>query len=227
MLEKNHKPDGKSGNSFRGLDTDEIATHMRIDDYNGLILPGGIRPGYLSGSMLQEGYCYREVQLPGDQREIPVLLAAISAPRLMDVFCDILRTAPFDESRADLVLESSHKIAGLGHEDHFSASKDTSVALDILLSVEESLINDGNAGFSFVFPELGMEIMIDEHKVLFVYGDSCIDRVLEVFDHHGIQHIKDLRLIVDDEHVHISSDQAADQFEKLRCFLSGGASLED
>jgi hypothetical protein len=64
-----------------------------------------------------------------------------------------------------------------------------------------------------------MEVQLDEHKLMFVYGRENGDYET-AFKQNQIARIEDLRFITEAEHVHSSSDEFQQRFEQL-CYHLG------
>ena len=68
-------------------------------------------------------------------------------------------------------------------------------------------------------PRKPMEVQLDEHKLLFVYGhdNSDYERAL---DDNRVACREEIRFITEAEHVHSSSDEFQHRFEQL-CYALG------
>ena len=135
---------------------------------------------------------------------------------MFDTFLSLLD--PLGET-VDVVLETSHTGFSSGHTDLYREHIDLSVFQSTLYDFEEMLLDDGCCGIAVLNPRKPMEIQLDEHKLLFVYGRDN-EEYENAFDHNGVKANEELRFITEAEHVHSSSDEFSERFEQL-CYHLG------
>ncbi len=93
------------------------------------------------------------------------------------------------------------------------------VLQSILYDFEDLLIDDGCCGIAILNPRKPVEIQLDEHKLLFVYGHDNSDYE-SVFRSQGVKCIESMKFITEAEHVHSSSDEYQRRFGQL-CYQLG------
>jgi hypothetical protein len=147
---------------------------------------------------------------------IPVLMAAVSRERLFDTFLSLLDL--LGES-VDVVLETSHDKSNGQHSDLYREQIDTPVLQSILYDYEDLLLDDGCCGIAILNPRKPMEVQLDEHKLLFVYGQGAGDYETALKS-NGVSCRESMRFITEAEHVHSSSDEYQRRFEQL-CYQLG------
>lgn len=207
-------PQGSS--SFRDVSEDELNAHMEVARYGDFTLTDAIRPAYSLDVVPQTGYRHEWYVDQNSGTRIPVLMASVSRERLFDTFLSLLD--PLGES-VDVVLETSHTGSTGNHTDLYREHIDLSVLQSILYDFEDMLLDDGCCGIAVLNPRKPMEVQLDEHKLLFVYGqeNSDYEKALTM---NGVESKTDLRFITEAEHVHSSSDEFQERFEQL-CYQLG------
>lgn len=201
--------------SFEKLDEEELEAHLGVSRYGDFLLTEAIRPSYDLQVVPTQGFrhdAYRDEQAGSS---VPVLMAAITRPRLFDVFLEMID--PLGPC-VDVVLETSHSREGKGHTDLYREQIDMPVLKSILWEFEEMLLNDGCTGIAVLNPDVPQEVQFDEHKLLIVYGDE-LESYEQVLNDHRIRLDESLRFITEAEHVHSSSEGYARQFEELQARL--------
>jgi len=209
--------------SFERLSEEELEAHLGVARYGNFKLTDAVRPSYDLQVVPTQGYrhdAYRDEQT---RANVPVLMAAVSAERLLDTFMDLLDPLG---SVVDVVLETSHCGDEKGHTDLYREHIDVPVLKSILWDFEDLLVNDGCSGIAVLNPGIPQEIQFDEHKLLIVYGDNLRD-FEAVFARHAIACDEQLRFLTEAEHVHSSSDAYAQRFEELRTHLGMDADYAD
>ncbi|KAA5544588.1 hypothetical protein FYK55_09740 [Roseiconus nitratireducens] len=197
--------------SFEALTEEELQTHMGIDCYGAFELTGAIRPSYDLQVVPRQGFRFDEYVDDSSQTRTPVIMAATTRHRIMDLFLDLIdRLGPV----VDVVLETSHHFSG-HHQDLYREHIDVPVLKSILLDHEDLLLNDGCTGIAVINPSRRQEVQLDEHKLLIMYGRPLeqFERTLiasDVYPDEGI------RFITEAEHVHSSSEAFFDRFNKLK-----------
>ncbi|GDX92376.1 hypothetical protein LBMAG46_23830 [Planctomycetia bacterium] len=201
--------------SFRHLSEEQLEQHMSVSRYGDFTLTDAIRPAYSLEVIPRTGYrheCYTDEETGA---KIPVLMASVSKEHLFDVFMSLLE--PLGPV-VDVVLETSHERAPGQHSDMYREQIDLPVLQSVLYDFEELLLNDGCCGLAVLNPNLPLEVQLDEHKLLFVYGRQ--NRACELaLRQSQIPLIEDMRVITEAEHVHSSSNDLHDRFLELCCRL--------
>jgi hypothetical protein len=198
--------------SFETLADRDLEAHMGIRRYSSFLLTDAIRPSYDLRVLPQQGYrhdAYRDKEGGG---KIPVLMAAISAENLFEVFLDLLDPLG---GEVDVVLETSHRSDDAGHDDLYREAIDLPVLKSLLLDYEDLLLNDGCTGIAILNPALSLEVQFDEHKLLVVYGED-LEAFEETLERHGIACDEDIRFLTEAEHVHCSNEERLDEFETFK-----------
>ncbi len=153
------------------------ASHLRVDRYGDFRLTQAIRPAAGVPIVPRQGY---RRELFNDKQaglRIPVLVAAVSAEKLFDVFIDLL--TPLGDT-VDIVLETSHESTDGSHSDRIREEIDLPVLASYLCDFEDLVLNDGCTGLAVVGANQPMEVQFDEHKLLIVYAHDLVpfERVL-------------------------------------------------
>jgi hypothetical protein len=143
---------------------------------------------------------------------VPVLMAAETRERLMDLFIDLLD--PLGDE-VDIVLETSHDTGARTHQDLYREQIDLPVLKSTLYEFEDLLLDDGCTGVAVLNPRIPYEVQFDEHKLLIVYGQK-LGPFEEVLSTYNLRCSSDLRFITEAEHVHSSSEQFSARFEEFK-----------
>jgi hypothetical protein len=218
-LIKNVFRDGQSRvapSSFESLTEQQIEDHMRIARYGSFELSDAIRPSVDLQIIPRAGFrrdSYRDKQTGV---EIPVLMAAASKDELFDLFLSMLD--PLGDE-VDVVLETSHDRGKKGHNDLYREHIDLPVLKSTLCDFEHLLLNDGCAGVAVLNPRIPLEVQFDEHKLLIVYGLE-LGEFEEILQYAGLEHDDNLRFLTEAEHIHSSSDELSEEFNRLRYELA-------
>jgi hypothetical protein len=201
---------GDALTNFGSLSDDQLEAHLEVFRYGAFDLTDAIRPSVGLQVVPRQGFRHDVYVDPTSKAKVPVILAAASRERLMDLFIDMIDTlGPV----VDVVLETSHYHAG-GHQDHYREHIDMPVLKSILYDFEDMLLNDGCTGIAVLNPKRQQEVQFDEHKMIIAYG-SPLESFERVLIDHDVYIDKDIRFITEAEHVHTSSDKLFDQFQSL------------
>lgn len=214
---KNTYRDGdarKGKSSFDNLPEDALEAHLKIARYGTFTLTDAVRPSYDLQVVPRAGYRHDHYQDRDSGIKIPVLMAAASREKVLDLFFDLLD--PLGEV-VDVVLETSHERQG-GHEDLYREEIDLPILKSILYDFEDVLLNDGCTGLAVLNPNIPREVQFDEHKLLILYGHELVD-FEDVLDDYGLNCQEELKFITEAEHVHSSSEEFSRRFEQLRYAL--------
>jgi hypothetical protein len=197
----------------QALQSDEaLEMHLSIDTYGDFRLTDAVRPSREVPVEPRQGYRHDIYRDEESGREIPVIMAAASREVLFGLFMQLV--GRLGES-VDVVLESSHDHATSGHTDFYREQIDMPVLISALWDYEDLLLNDGCTGIAVLNPQTPQEVQFDEHKLLIVYG-SPLEPFEHILEQNGVNCVPDLGFITEAEHVHTSSRELQDQFERLR-----------
>lgn len=211
---KNTYRDGepKQGrSSFENLSEDQLETHLKIARYGRFMLTDAIRPSYDLQVVPQAGYRHDFYQDKESGIKIPVIMASASREVLLDLFMDLL--GPLGQT-VDVVLETSHDHDG-HHTDLYREDIDMPVLKSTLYDFEELILGDGCMGMAVLNPGIPLEIQLDEHKLLIMYGQELVD-FEDVLDDYGLNCNEQIKFLTEAEHVHSSSEDFARQFDQIK-----------
>ncbi|TWT82827.1 hypothetical protein CA13_42900 [Planctomycetes bacterium CA13] len=203
-----------SSGSFETLTDEELQTHMGIQSYGVFDLTDAIRPSYDLQIVPRQGFRYDEYVDETSGSATPVILAAATRHRLMDLFLELID--PLGPV-VDVVLETSHQ-GNTGHEDLYREHIDAPVLKSTLLEFEDLLLNDGCTGIAVINPGKRQEVQLDEHKLLIAYGNPLED-YSKVLIEGDVYPDDEIRFITEAEHVHSSSERYTDEFNQLKNHL--------
>jgi hypothetical protein len=175
-----------------------------------------VRPSYNLEIIPRTGFRHEWYVDQDSGARIPVLMSSVTREKLFDTFLSLLD--PLGET-VDVVLETSHDKNNGQHTDLYREQIDMPVLQSILYDFEDLLLDDGCCGIAILNPRKPMEVQLDEHKLLFVYGRENGDYE-QAFKDNQIARIEDLRFLTEAEHVHSSSDEFQQRFEQL-CYQLG------
>jgi hypothetical protein len=201
--------------SFERLNEEELETHLAVDRYGSFRLTDAIRPSYDLKVVPTQGFRHDFYYDEESKAKVPVLMAAASSERLMDVFMDLLDSLG---NEVDVVLETSHARETGGHTDLYREHIDMPVLKSTLWDYEDMILNDGCTGIAVLNPAIPLEIQFDEHKLLIVYGQN-LKPFESIFRSHNVRCNDQMRFLTEAEHVHSSNEKFNDQFEELRMRL--------
>lgn len=197
--------------SFESLSDDELQAHMGIDSYGAFELTDAIRPSYDLQVTPCQGFRFDEYVDEMSGARTPVIMAAATRHRLMELFLSLIDPLG---SVVDVVLETSHH-SGSDHEDLYREHIDMPVLKSILLEFEELLLNDGCTGIAVINPSKRLEVQLDEHKLLIMYGNP-LDPFRKTLIDGDVYPDQSIRFITEAEHVHSSSERLYNQFNVLK-----------
>ncbi|MCA9060371.1 MAG: hypothetical protein KDA96_17095 [Planctomycetaceae bacterium] len=204
------------GSSFRDLSDEQLESHLAIARYGDFTLTDAVRPSYNLDVVPRAGFRHEWYVDPDSGARIPVLMASISREVLFDAF---LSTLDHLGETVDVILETSHDKSNGRHTDLYREQIDLPVLQSVLMEFEDLLMDDGCTGIAVLNPRKPMEVQLDEHKLLFIYGKENRAAAGTLID-HGLNCIEDMRFITEAEHVHSSSDEFQQRFEQL-CYHLG------
>ena len=213
---EHNTPPQKQAGGFATLSQEEIDAHLGIDRYGDFVLTDAVRPSYELDVVPQAGYRWDEYDDKASGVRIPVLIASASKADLFDLFIDLIR--PLGDE-VDVVLETSHDSMGDEHRDRQRERIEVPILLSTLYDFEEMLTNDGCAGIAILNPRMPMEVQLDEHKLLVMYGRD-LERMEAILMNHGLTRDDNMKFITEAEHVHSSTQEFQQQFNNLCYQLS-------
>jgi len=198
--------------SFENLTEAQLEAHMKVTQYGDFELTDAIRPSFDLQVVPTAGYRHDVYRDKDTGVNVPVLMASASKQQLLEIFFDLL--APLG-TEVDVVLETSHDKQRHGHEDLYREHIDLPVLKSTLYDFEELLTNDGCTGIAVLNPGIPLEVQLDEHKLLIMYGQDLTE-FEEILSATGLPCDEDLKFITEAEHVHSSSEEHYRQFEQLK-----------
>jgi hypothetical protein len=220
----NEQPQVNTTNSFARLSENDLEQHLSVSKYGDFPLTDAVRPSYDLKVIPTQGYRHEFYRDEQDGSSIPVVMGAASKEMLFETFMELLEPLG---SVVDVVLETSHDRDQAGHEDLYREHIDMPVLKSILWDFEDLLTNDGCTGIAILNPRIPLEVQLDEHKLMIMYGQSLakFERILES---SNIKCDEEMQFITEAEHVHSSCDKYLQEFERLKTSLGmdGGGFYE-
>ena len=202
-------------NSFEKVTDEQLAEHLKIDQYDAFQLTEAVRPAIDLKIKPCQGYRHDIYVDEESKTKVPVVMAAASREKLFPLFIQLIQRLG---SVVDVVLESSHSQAEGGHVDLYREHIDMPVLTSILWDYEDLLLNDGCTGIAVLNPNTPQEIQFEEHKLLIVYG-SPLEPYEFTLESNGVSENQEMKFITEAEHIHSSSEDYAQQFFRLRTAL--------
>lgn len=201
----------RDASSFEDLDEEQLEAHLNIAKYGNFTLTDAVRPSYDLQVVPRAGYRKDAYYDRETGIRIPVLMASASREKLLDIFFDLLEPMGHE---VDVVLETSHERRH-GHSDLYRESIDLPILKSTLYDFEDLLLDDGCTGLAVLNPSIPLEVQLDEHKLLVMYGQELRD-FEDILHDHGLNQIADLKFITEAEHVHSSTEEFSRQFEQIK-----------
>jgi len=211
----------KTASGFEQLSESELEAHLAVTRYGDFQLTDAVRPSYNLEVVPSAGFRHDVYRDAETRSTVPVLMAAITKPRMMETFIELL--TPLGET-VDVVLETSHAQKTRGHTDLYREQIELPILQSILWDFEDLLINDGCTGIAVLNPNIPQEVQLDEHKLLLVYGQSLTPYEGILIDAH-LNCREDMKFITEAEHVHSSSEEFLERFDQLKYRLGIDAGL--
>ncbi len=205
----------KSAQGFEQLSESQLEAHLAVARYGDFELTDAVRPSYNLEVVPSAGFRHDVYRDPESRSTVPVLMAAVTKPRMMETFIELI--TPLGET-VDVVLETSHSQQSQGHTDLYREQIELPILQSILWDFEELLVNDGCTGLAVLNPRLPQEVQLDEHKLLIVYGKDLRKYELAMVDNH-VPCREDMRFITEAEHVHSTCERYVEEFDELRIRL--------
>lgn len=191
----------------------ELRAHFDREEYEGFTLTRAVRPSLDLTIIPKEGYKETTFYDEYIDRSVPVLVAAVTAQKLADVFSALLRQIGTSVS---VVLQTSHDRADAS-EDLKELARleiDSVILQSTLYDYEELLWNDGCTGIAVFNAQEELEVQFDEHKLFTIYAID-LTPFRQILADYEIPYNPDLKLITDADHIHSSSDEFAKAFFEL------------
>ncbi len=209
------QPQVTTSNSFDCLTESDLEQHLSVSRYGNFELSDAVRPSYDLKVTPTQGYRHEFYRDDQDGSSIPVVMSAASKELLFELFLELLQPLG---SVVDVVLETSHDRDHSGHHDLYREHIDMPVLKSILYDYEDLLTNDGCTGIAVLNPAIPLEVQLDEHKLMIVYGQSLVkfERILEA---NSVKCDEEMQFITEAEHVHSSCEKYVEEFENLKTAL--------
>jgi hypothetical protein len=195
-----------------------LATHLNVNRYGSFVLTDAVRPGSSLPIVPREGFRIESFRDPISQLRIPLLSASVSADKLFDLFLNLLD--PLGEV-VHVILESSHGSRDDEHSDSRRGHIDLPVLKSHLCDFEDLLLNDGCTGIAVIATRRMVEVQLDEHKQIYIYGRK-LRNYREILRSFGVRRNDQLELLSESEHLHHSTPGYAEDFRQLCCRLGAG-----
>src|SRR5262245_24000253 len=200
---------------FGQLSDSELEAHLGVSRYGDFELSDAVRPSYNLEVVPSAGFRHDVYRDDENKAEVPVLMAAVTRPRLMDSFMSLIEGLG---DVVDVVLETSHGHDAQGHTDLYREYIDMPILQSTLWDFEDLLTNDGCTGIAVLNPHLPQEVQLDEHKLLIVYGKD-LRAYEQTLREHRIPCRDEMRFITEAEHVHSTCERYVEQFDELKMRL--------
>ena len=206
------EPQTKTAQSFEQLSESELEAHLAVARYGNFELTDAVRPSYNLEVVPSAGFRHDVYRDTETRSTVPVLMAAVTKPRMMETFIELL--TPLGET-VDVVLETSHSQESRGHTDLYREQIELPILQSILWDYEDLLINDGCTGIAVLNPNIPQEVQLDEHKLLLVYGNNLRPYEGILID-ANLNCCEDMKFITEAEHVHSTTERFVQEFEELK-----------
>jgi len=200
---------------FEQLSENELEAHLAVARYGNFELTDAVRPSYNLEVVPSAGFRHDVYRDQETRSTVPVLMAAITKPRMMETFIELL--TPLGDV-VDVVLETSHAQESRGHTDLYREHIELPILQSILWDFEDLLINDGCTGIAVLNPSIPQEVQLDEHKLLLVYGQNLTPYEGILIDSH-LNCREDMKFITEAEHVHSTTERFIREFDELKLRL--------
>jgi hypothetical protein len=205
----------KTASGFNELSESELEAHLAVTRYGDFVLTDAVRPSYNLEVVPSAGFRHDVYRDAETRSTVPVLMAAITKPRMMETFIELL--TPLGDT-VDVVLETSHSQKTRGHTDLYREQIELPILQSIFWDFEDLLINDGCTGIAVLNPHIPQEVQLDEHKLLLEYGNKLTPYESILIDAH-LNCREDMRFITEAEHVHSTTERFVQEFDELKMRL--------
>ncbi len=201
--------------SFEQISDAQLEAHLKIARYGDFTLTDAVRPSFDLEIVPTAGYRHDVYRDEENRTEVPVLMAAASCEKLLEIFMELIEGLG---PTVDVVLETSHGHRAGQHTDLYREHIDMPILQSTLWDFEELLVNDGCTGIAVLNPKVPQEIQLDEHKLLIAYGAN-LTAFEQVLDDSQVPCREQMKFITEAEHVHSSNERYVEQFEELKMRL--------
>jgi hypothetical protein len=208
-------PTVRPAGGFEKLSDEELEAHLGVARYGDFELSDAVRPSYNLEVVPSAGFRHDVYRDDENKAEVPVLMAAVTRPRVMDTFMSLIEGLG---DVVDVVLETSHSNETNGHTDLYREYIDMPILQSTLWDFEDLLTNDGCTGIAVLNPHLPQEVQLDEHKLLIVYGRD-LRAYEQTLREHRIPCRDEMRFITEAGHVHSTCERYVEQFDELKMRL--------
>jgi len=207
----------KKASAFDSLSDEELDRHLRVNRYGDFLLTDAVRPSPALKIIPKTGFSFSFYH-DDEDGDVPVVVCSASKEVLSDLLYDLLGLFP---EIVDVVLETGppNTTIGSGHRDLYREGIDLPVLKSVILDpdFEDLLLNDGCTGIAVIAPQIPMELQFEEHKLLVLYNYESVQKeLMEIYKRHNIREDEDMKFIIDDDHVHSSSETYERTFVQLR-----------
>lgn len=198
----------------RRFDRERLESHLAVSRYGAFQMTDAIRPSFELAIVPEEGFRRDFYVDPETKTRVPILIAAVSREKLIDVFFETLeKIGPV----VDVVIESSHRRDGKRGQ-FLREGVDVPVLKSVLCDFEDVALDDGCFGLAALNPETPCEAQFDEHKLIAVYGGNL--REFEtIFERYGVARKEKIKFLNEAEHIHSSRQSFARRFEAIKIAL--------
>lgn len=200
---------------FNQLSEAELEAHLGVARYGDFELSDAVRPSYNLEVVPSAGFRHDVYRDEENHTDVPVVMAAVTRPRLMDSFMALIEQLG---DVVDVVLETSHGNQSNGHTDLYREHIEMPILQSTLWDFEELLLNDGCTGIAVLNPRIPQEVQLDEHKLLIVYGKD-LRGYENALRECRVPCREDMRFITEAEHVHSTCERFVEEFDQLKMRL--------
>jgi hypothetical protein len=205
----------RHASGFNQLSEAELEAHLGVARYGDFELSDAVRPSYNLEVVPSAGFRHDVYHDEENRANVPVLMAAVTRPRLMESFITLIEQLG---DVVDVVLETSHGNQSHGHTDLYREHIEMPILQSTLWDFEELWLNDGCTGIAVLNPRIPQEVQLDEHKLLIVYGKD-LKSYEHVLRNHRVPCREDMRFITEAEHVHSTCERYVEEFDQLKMRL--------
>jgi len=203
------------------VNSETLFPHLAVNRYGRFVLPDAIRPGAGVPIRPRQGYRTGIYRDRAAGLKLPMLSAAVSAEHLFDAFLALIE--PLGEE-VTAVLESSHGRDADDYREFRRDRIDTPVLASHFCDFEKLLTHDGCTGVAVLNASVPMEVQFDEHKLLHVYAPD-LTPFRDALKALGVRRRKELALICEAEHLHHTTDDYENEFDRM-CLRVGVGDFE-
>jgi len=197
----------------------DLQSHLSRKHYGAFLLTDAVRPSLDVRITPAEGF---RLDLDDRDVELPRIAVSVSAERLFDVLLELLRLLG---PEVDVLLESSH---GLSHgkcQRAYRSGIDLPILMSYLCEYEDLLLNDGCTGIVVLDVANGVEVQLDEHKLILIYAHDPRPFLSALVDLR-IPAGPKMKFLLEAEHYHCTKQHYADQLEQLCLQIGAGEPVE-